>query len=64
MATPSTEEETCLKVLIRGEWHKVPDSYPKDASGQPECDQQFINDLTKLVVVELRMACQLKAQVH
>ena len=26
MATP-TEEDTCPKVLIRGEWHKVLDGY-------------------------------------
>ena len=57
MATPAIEEDTCLKVLIRGEWRKVPDSYPKDASGQLECDQQFINELPKQPVVELRAAC-------
>ena len=45
MATPATKEDTCLKVLIRGEWHKVPDSYPKDASGQLERDQKFIDEL-------------------
>ena len=32
MATPTTEEDTRPKVLIRGDCHKVPDS-PKDASG-------------------------------
>ena len=30
-ATP-TEEDTRPKVLIRGEWRKVPDGYPADAS--------------------------------
>ena len=33
MATP-TEQDTRPKVLIRGEWRKVPDGYPADASGQ------------------------------
>ena len=32
MATP-TEEDTRPKVLIRGEWRKVPDGYPAHASG-------------------------------
>ena len=32
MATP-TEEDTRPKVLIHGEWRKVPDGYPRDASG-------------------------------
>ena len=57
MATP-TEEDTRPKVLIRGEWRKVPDGYPADASGQLERDQLFINDLSKQLVVELRAACQ------
>ena len=43
IATPT--EDTCPKVLIRGEWRKVPDGYPADASGQLERDQLFINDL-------------------
>ena len=30
---PATEEDTCPKVLIRGEQRKVPDAYPKYASG-------------------------------
>ena len=34
-ATP-TEEDTRPKVLIRGEWRKVPDGYPADASGQQD----------------------------
>ena len=38
MATPTEEEDTRLKVLIRGEWRKVPDGYPVDASGQLERD--------------------------
>ena len=37
MATP-TAEDTRPKVLIRGEWRKVPDGYPRDASSQLECD--------------------------
>ena len=32
MATP-IEEDTRPKVLIHGEWRKVPDGYPADASG-------------------------------
>ena len=28
-----TEEDTCPKLLIRGEWRKVPDGYPGDAYG-------------------------------
>ena len=58
MATP-TEEDTGPKVLIRGEWRKVPDGYPADASGQLERDQLFINDLSKQLLAELRAACQL-----
>ena len=57
MATP-TEEDTCPKVLIRGEWHKVPDGYLADASGQLERDQLFINDPSKQLIAELRSACQ------
>ena len=56
MATP-TEEDTRPKVLIRGEWRKVPDGYPAESSGQLERDQLFINDLSKQLV-ELRAACQ------
>ena len=33
MATPTTKEGTRPKVLICGEWRKMPDSHPKDASG-------------------------------
>ena len=58
MATP-TEEDTHSKVLIYGEWRKVPDGYPRDASSQLERDQLFINDLAKQLVAELRAACQL-----
>ena len=60
MAT-GTEEDTCPKVLIRGEWRKVPDGYPTDAFGELERDQLFINDLAKQLVVELRAACQLNS---
>ena len=49
MATP-TEEDTRPKVLIRGQWRKVPDGYPTDASGQLERDQLFIDDLSKQLV--------------
>ena len=58
MVTP-TEEDTFPKVLIRGEWRKVPDGYPRDPSGQLECDQLFINDPAKQHVAELRAACHL-----
>ena len=57
MATP-TEEDTCPKVLIRGEWRKVPNGYPADASGRLEHEQLFINDLSKQPVAELHAACQ------
>ena len=57
MATP-TEEDARPKVLIRGEWRKVPDGYPTDASGQLERDHLFIGDLSKQLVVELCAACQ------
>ena len=57
MAIP-TEEDTRPKVLIRGEWRKVPDGYPADASGRLEHDQLFINDPSKQQVAELRAACQ------
>ena len=56
MATP-TKEDTRPKVLIRGEWRKVPDGYPANASGQLERNQLFINDLSKQLVAELRAAC-------
>ena len=59
MATP-TKEDTHPKVLIPGEWRRVPDGYPADASGQLERDQLFINDLSKQLVAELRAACQFK----
>ena len=58
MATPTEEEDTRPKVLIRGEWCNVPDGYPADASGQLERDQLFIDDVSKQLVVELRAACQ------
>ena len=44
MATPS-QKDTHPKVLRRGEWRKVPDGYPRGASGQLERDQLFVNDL-------------------
>ena len=54
MASLATKEETRPKVLIRGQWRKVPsDGYPKDASSQLERDQQFINELAKQLVAEL-----------
>ena len=58
MATPTEEEDTRPKVLIYGEWRNVPDGYPADASGQPERDQLFIDDVSKQLVAELRAACQ------
>ena len=57
--TPTEEEDTRPKVLIRGEWRKVPDGYLADASGHLERDQLFIDDLSKQLVKELRAACQL-----
>ena len=56
MATP-TEEDTCPKVLICGEWRKVPDGYVADVSGQLERDQLFIDDLSKQPVAKLCAAC-------
>ena len=56
MATP-TKEDTRPKVFIHGEWHKVLDGYPADASGQLERDQLFINDLSKQLVAQLRASC-------
>ena len=58
MATP-TQEDTHPKVFIHGEWRKVPDGYPRDASGQLERDQLFINDLAKQLLAELCAAYQL-----
>ena len=57
MATP-TEEDTRPKVLIRGEWRKVQDGCPADASSQLERDQLFINDVSKQPVAKLRAAWQ------
>ena len=56
MATPA-EEDTRPKVLICGEWRTLPEGYPVDASSQLQCDQLFINDLSKQLVSELRPAC-------
>ena len=56
-ATP-TQEDTRPKVLIRGEWRKVPDGYPANACGQLERDQLFINDPSKQLVAQLCAACQ------
>ena len=47
MATPTEEEDTCPKVLIRGEWR-----YPADASGQLERDKLFIDDPSKQLVAQ------------
>ena len=57
MTTRATEEDTHPKVLICGEWRKVLDGYPKDASGQLERDQQLINEPAKQLVAELHVAC-------
>ena len=46
-ANGAIEQDTRPKVLICGECHKVPNSYPKDASGQLERDEHFIKELTK-----------------
>ena len=54
IATP-TQEDTCPKVLIREEWRKVLDGHPRDACGQLERDQLFINDLFKQLVAELHV---------
>ena len=62
MAT-STEEDTRPKVLIRGQWRKVRDGYPRDASAQLDRDQLFINELAKQLVPELRAACQLNPTI-
>ena len=62
IATP-TEEHTRPKVLIRGEWRKVPDGCPTHASGQLERDPLFFNDVAKQLVVELRAACQLNTNI-
>ena len=62
IATLAIEEDTCPKVLIRGEWRKVRRCWiatPKDAYGQLECDEQFINELAKQPVVDLHVACHL-----
>ena len=62
MATP-TEEDIRPKVLIRAQWRKVLDGYPRDASGKLEPDQLFINEQAKQLVVELRAACQLNTNL-
>ena len=38
---------------------RVAQGYPRDASGQPERGQLFINELAKQLVAELRAACHL-----
>ena len=57
MPTRAIEEDGRPKVFIYGDPCKVPDAYPKDASGQLERDQQFIDELAKQLVAELRVAC-------
>ena len=57
--TPTEEEDTRPKVLIREEWRNVPHGCPADAASQLERDQLFIDDLCKQLVKELRAACQL-----
>ena len=57
MATLATQEDTRPMILIRGEWSKAPNSYPKKASSHLERSQQFINELTKQLVVELHADC-------
>ena len=57
LPTPATEEDSYPKVLIRGKSRKVPDAYPKDVSGQLDCNQRFINELAKQLVAELLLAC-------
>ena len=59
MPAPTTKEDTRPKVLILGRWREVLDSYPKSASGQLQRDQQFIEELTKQRVLELRASCEL-----
>ena len=61
MATP-TKEDTRLKVLICGEWRKVPDGYPRDASRQLERDQLFLNEPAKQLAAELRATCKLNTK--
>ena len=63
MANSAIEEGTRSKILIRGEWCKVPNGYPKDAPSQLECDQRFITELAKHLVAELRVACQLNTSL-
>ena len=59
--TPTWEDPP--KILIRGEWCKVPNGYPTDVFGQLEPDHLFINDLAKQLVVELPPACQLSTNL-
>ena len=54
-----TEEDTRPKVLILGEWRKVPDGHPGDASRPVQCDQLFINDLATQLLAELHAASHL-----
>ena len=56
MGTP-TDEDTRPKVLICGQWRKVPDGYPEDAFPQVGREQLLINDLSKQLVAKLRAAC-------
>ena len=44
-----------------GEWRQVPDSNPKNACGQLECDQRFIDEPSEQLVAHLREACSRNA---
>ena len=58
MAPPATEEDTRPKVPIRVEWCQVLESYPRNASGYVERDQQFINEPTLWLKGHLDWACE------
>ena len=55
MATCAIEEDTRLKVVIRGTRCSIVS--PKDASGRLRLDQQFIYGFVKLRVGDLCVAC-------
>ena len=44
-------------LLIRGKQFKVPEAYPKGAEGRLVNDQQFILELEKCLLKDIRDAC-------
>ena len=51
-------------MLICGNQFEFPKAYPKDAEGWLVNDQQFIDDLNKYLVKDIRDACARNSNPH